>query len=103
MMMMIVAFHFHVELPLSEQSQAVNGSIVDIFSLCAYGFITLIIGTLISLFLSHLITHINRHLDEHPDQNKGERAESYKSIMSFAKIKCLNDTFFRIFISSLLL
>ena len=36
MMMMIVAFHFHVELPLSEQSQAVNGSIVDIFSLCAY-------------------------------------------------------------------
>ena len=102
MMMMIVAFYFHVEVPLSEQSQAEKGATIDIFSLCAYGFITLIIGTLISLFLSHLITHINRHLDEHPDQNKGERAESYKSIMSFAKIKCLNDTFFRIFISSLL-
>lgn len=54
---------------------------------------TLIIGTLISLFLSHLITHLHRNLDEHPDQNKGERAESYKSIMSFAKIKWVNDTF----------
>ena len=63
---------------------------------------TLIIGTLISLFLSHLITHLHRNLDEHSDQNKGEKAESYKSIMSFAKIKWVNDTFLRIFISSLL-
>lgn len=39
MIMMIVVFHFHVEVPISEQSQAKNGAIVDIFSLCAYGFI----------------------------------------------------------------
>ena len=102
MLMMIVAFHFHVEVPLSEQSLAENGAIVDIFTSCSYGFITLIVGTLISLFLSHLITHLHRNLDGHPDQNKGERAESYKSIMSFAKIKCINDTFLRIFISALL-
>ena len=102
MIMMIVAFHFHVEVPLSEQSQAENGAIVDIFTSCSYGFLTLIVGTLISLFLSHLITHLHRNLDGHPDQNKGERAESYKSIMSFAKIKCINDTFLRIFISALL-
>ena len=102
MIMMIVAFHFHVEVPLSEQSLAENGAIVDIFTSCSYGFITLIVGTLISLFLSHLITHLHRNLDGHPDQNKGERAESYKSIMSFAKIKCINDTFLRIFISALL-
>ena len=102
MMMMIVAFYFHVEVPLSEQSQAEKGATIDIFSLCAYGFITLIIGTIISLSLSHLITHVHRKLDEHPDQNKGEKAESYKSIMSFAKINCLNNTIFRIIISSLL-
>ena len=102
MIMMMVAFHFHVEVPLSDQSQAKEGSIVDIFCLAAYGFITLIIGTLISLFLSHVITHLHRHLDEHPDQNKGEKAENYKSIMSFAKNKCISDTPFRIFISSMI-
>ena len=41
-------------------------------------------------------------MEDHPDQNKGEKAESYKSIMSFAKGKCINDTIFRIFISSML-
>ena len=102
MIMMMVAFHFHVEVPLSDQSQAKEGSIVDIFCLAAYGFITLIIGTLISLLLSHVITHLHRHLDEHPDQNKGEKAENYKSIMSFAKNKCISDTPFRIFISSMI-
>ena len=102
MIMMMVAFHFHVEVPLSDQSKAKNGALVDIFCLAAYGFITLIIGTLISLFLSHVITHLHRNLDEHPDQNKGERAENYKSIMSFAKNKCISDTPFRIFISSMI-
>ena len=65
---------------------------VDIFSYIAYGLVCLITGTLISLFLSHLITHLHRNLEEHPDQNKGERAENYKSIMCFANIKYINDT-----------
>ena len=102
MMMMMVAFHFHVEIPLTDQSQAEKGSIIDIFTNAAYGFVSLIIGTLISLFLSHVITHLHRNLDEHPDQNKGEKAENFKSIMSFAKTKCLKETPFKIFISSLL-
>jgi hypothetical protein len=91
MLMMIVAFHFHVEIPVNEKSQALNGAMVDIFSYIAYGLVCLITGTLISLFLSHLITHLHRNLEEHPDQNKGERAENYKSIMSFAKIKYINE------------
>ena len=100
--MMIVAFHFHVEIPVNEKSQALNGAMVDIFSYIAYGLVCLITGTLISLFLSHLITHLHRNLEEHPDQNKGERAENYKSIMSFANIKYINDTPFWIIISCLL-
>ena len=102
MLMMIVAFHFHVEIPVNEKSQALNGAMVDIFSYIAYGLVCLITGTLISLFLSHLITHLHRNLEEHPDQNKGERSENYKSIMSFANIKYINDTPFRIIISCLL-
>ena len=99
MIMMLVAFHFHVEVPVTDQSSAKDGSIVDVFVYAAYGFVTLIVGTLISLLLSHIITHLHRNLDEHPDQNKGEKAENYKSIMSFAKAKCLSDTPFRILIS----
>jgi hypothetical protein len=102
MLMMIVAFHFHIELPLTKESKALRGSIFDVFVYAAYGFVTLIVGTAISLILSHIITHLHRNLDEHPDQNKGEKAESYKSIMSFAKSKCISDTPFRIFISSML-
>ena len=102
MIMMLVAFHFHVEVPVTDQSQAEKGSIVDVFVYAAYGFVTLIVGTLISLLLSHIITHLQRNLDEHPDQNKGEKAESNKSIMSFAKVKCIGDVPFRIFISSMI-
>ena len=102
MMMMLVAFHFHVEIPVTEQSQAQDGAIVNLFVYAAYGFVTLILGTLISLCLSHIITHLHRNLDEHPDQNKGEKAENYRSIMSFAKVKCIKDVPFRVFISSLL-
>ena len=102
MIMMLVAFHFHVDIPITDQSKAENGAIVDVFVYAAYGFVTLIVGTLISLILSHIITHLHRSLEEHPDQNKGEKAENYKSIMSFAKIKCIGNLPFRIFISFLL-
>ena len=102
MIMMLVAFHFHVNIPVTEQSQAPDGSIVDVFVYAAYGFITLITGTLISLTLSHIITHLHRGLDSHPDENKGEKAENHKPIMAFAKVKCIGDIPFRIIISSIL-
>ena len=103
MIMMLVAFHFHVDIPLSEKSQAEAGSLVDVFVYAAYGFVTLILGTLISLCLSHIITHLHRSLDRHPDEDKGEKAESYNSIMSFAKVKYMKDIYFKIFISFLLI
>ena len=102
MIMMLVAFHFHVQIPVVIQSFAKDGAIVDVFVYAAYGFITLITGTLISLLLSHIITHLHRSLDSHPDENKGEKAECYRSIMSFAKVKCMSDTVFRIIISFIL-
>ena len=100
--MMLVAFHFHVQIPVVIQSLAKDGAIVDVFVYAAYGFITLITGTLISLLLSHIITHLHRSLDSHPDENKGEKAESHRSIMSFAKVKCMGETPFRIIISFIL-
>ena len=96
MIMMLVACHFHVQIPTVIQSLAKDGAIVDVFVYAAYVFITLIVGTLISLILSHIITHLHRSLDSHPDENKGEKAESHRSIMSFAKVKCIGNIPFRI-------
>ena len=103
MILMLVAFHFHIAFPVVEPSEAEEGSIIDVFVYAAYGFFTLILGTIISLFLSHIITHLHRSLDEHPDQNKGEKAESYTALISFAKSEYLGTTFFRVLISILLL
>ena len=102
MILMLVAFHFHIEFPIIDQSEAEKGSIINVFVYAAYGFCTLIIGTIISLSLSHIITFLNRSLDEHPDQNKGEKAESYTALITFAKSKYLGKKPFRILISILL-
>ena len=102
MILMLVGFHFHVPFPVVPPSEAEEKTIVDVFVYAAYGFFTLILGTLISLFLSHVITHLHRSLDEHPDQNKGQKAESYKSLISFAENKYFGRIFFRILITVLL-
>ena len=59
MIMMLVAFQFHINLPVSDKSKAIDGSVFDVFIYAAYGFVTLITGTLVSLTLSHIITHLN--------------------------------------------
>ena len=102
LILMLVAFHFHIEFPVTEQSEIEKGSIIDVFVYAAYGFLTLILGTVISLCLSHIITHLNRSLDEHPDQNKGEKAESYTALITLAESKLLGKKLFRIIISFLL-
>ena len=102
MTLMLVAFHFHIEFPVEKPSEAKDGSIVDVFVYAAYGFVTLITGTIISLCLSHILTHLDRNLNEHPDQNKGKRAESFTALISFAENKYLGKRKFRLLISVLL-
>jgi hypothetical protein len=88
---------------LTEQSEIEKGAIVNVFVYAAYGFLTLIIGTIISLCLSHIITHLHRSLDEHPDQNKGEKAESYTALISYAESKIFGKKNFQVIISILLI
>ena len=99
--MMVLAYHLLIEIPVVPQSLAKDGFTIDIVVYETYGFISLIAGTFISLFLSHIITHLNRNLKSHPDENKGENAENLRSIMSFAKTKYIGDKPFRIIISIL--
>ena len=96
--MMILAYHILVQIPVVKQSLAKYGTTIDIVVYEAYGFISLIVGTFVSLFLSHIITYLNRNLKSHPDENKGENSENPRSIMSFAKIKYIGDKPFRIII-----
>ena len=103
MILMLVAFHFHIQFPLDEKSEIEKGAIVNVFVYAAFGFLTLIIGTIISLCLSHIITHLHRSLDEHPDQNKGEKAESYTALISFAESKIFGKKSFQVLISILLI
>ena len=103
MILMLVAFHFHIQFPLTEKSEIEKGAIINVFVYAAYGFLTLIIGTVISLCLSHIITHLHRSLDEHPDQNKGEKAESYTALISLAESKIFGKKIFQKIISILLI
>ena len=97
--MMSFAYYFLIDFPLIEQSRAKDGAIVELFVHGAYSLFTLITGTFISLLLTHIIIHLHRSLYSHPDENKGENAENLKSIMSFAKVKCVKDIPFRVIIS----
>ena len=46
---------------------------------------------------------MHRSLDEHPDQNKGEKAESYTALISFAESKIFVKLNFQVIISILLI
>jgi hypothetical protein len=97
--MLLLTYHFLIPIPVSEQSLTKEKTIVDIVVTEKYGYISLVIGTFISLILSHIISNLNRSLDSHPDENKGEKAESNIAIMRFAKMKYIGDIPFRIIIS----
>ena len=101
MILMLVAFHFDVKFPITGIGVKEN-VYVDVYVLAAYGFLTLLTGTCFSLGLSHIITHLHRGLDEHPDQNKGEKAESYKSLITFAESKYISKEYFQLIITILL-
>jgi len=73
MIMMLVAFHFHVEFPVQSVGYVDQPTFVDIFVYPAIGFMLLMFSTLFSLLISHLMSHLNAHVissgkeDEAPD------------------------------------
>ena len=101
MILMLVAFQFHVIFPIVSETVE-EASIVDIYVDVAFGFVLLLIGTCLSLALSHIITHLHRGLDEHPNENKGEKAESFKSLISYANVNGKGKYLFRGFITLIL-
>ena len=102
LIIILVVFHIHIEFPVIKSSEANHGLIIDVFSHFDVDLVNLIIANIISLFLTHIIPHLHRSLDDHLDQNKGEKAESYKALICFAKSNCFGKIFNRIFITFIL-
>ena len=100
--MLLLDFHFLIPIPVVPQYSTKEKTIIDIVVEEKFGYVALIVGTFVLLILSHILIHLHRSLDSHPDENKGEKAQSCKAIISFAKVKYLKKIPFRIILSILL-
>ena len=96
---LLLTYHFLIPIPVAKQSLAKEKTIIDIVVTEKYGYSSLIIGIFFLLILSHIISNLNRSLYSHPDEDKGEKAQSCRAIICFAKMKYIGDIPFRIIIS----
>lgn len=82
MLMMLVALHFHIVFPV--KGEDVEGPMmIDLYVYPAYGFLTLALGTLVSLIMSHLVLGAHRILERGATDNTVETAVEKKPLMSF--------------------
>jgi hypothetical protein len=69
MTLMMVAFHFHVEIPTAVGSAA-PASLVELLVQAKFGFVVFVLATMLSLGTGHVIVAIHRHIE------RAERVES---------------------------
>lgn len=62
MIMMLVAFHVHIEFPAVQTAYLDKPTVLDVYVYPAYGFLMLMVSTVTSLFLSHLMMALHRSL-----------------------------------------
>ena len=62
MIMMLVAFHVHIEFPAVQTAYLAKPTVLDVYVYPAYGFLMLMVSTITSLFLSHLMMALHRSL-----------------------------------------
>lgn len=92
MIMMLVAFHFRIDFPVVNPDAVENSIRADIYVYPAYGFVSLIIATLISLLMSHIIIGIHRKtLPDTPGADCDD-AQNWR-IIAFYSVKKLNPIF----------
>ncbi|KAH0786032.1 hypothetical protein GPJ56_010050 [Histomonas meleagridis] len=80
MILMLVAFHFSLEIPKADENAELDGAmVVNLWVYPAYGFVTLMIGTVVSLALSHIMLALVRYVDKSME----EKEEDEKKIPLF--------------------
>jgi len=94
MIMMLVAFHFDIEFPIVNSDDITKPTAVQIFVYPAYGFVSLIIATLVSLIMSHIILGLHRYIQPPTSENDCDDAQRWRPMILY----CANskDSLFRL-------
>lgn len=75
MTLMLIAFHIKLDFPIVNTEDIHKPTFINIWVYPGYGFITLILGTLMSLAISHIICIMNRKAKKY---NKEEKVSTIK-------------------------
>jgi hypothetical protein len=87
MILMLVAFHIAISFP-TVSSQVKAPLTIFLYVYPAYGFVTLMIGTIVSLTLSHVILAIDRYVDE-SFESDNDAPEEKIALLNFCKTSWL--------------
>ncbi|BFU23488.1 hypothetical protein EHI8A_065250 [Entamoeba histolytica HM-1:IMSS-B] len=85
MILMIMAFYFDVPLPIRHPNSVSDPMTIKLYVDPEYGFVTLLLGTLISLLLSHVMVGIHNKILSNPTDNIGEKATIKKPLLCFTR------------------
>lgn len=90
MIMMLVAFHVHIEFPSVQPAYLAKPTVLDVYVYPAYGFLMLMVSTITSLFLSHLMMALHRSLAKtasDADDDATPEARRKRSLFFYLKPK----------------
>ena len=83
MVLMIIAFHFHISLPV-QNPEVEEPFAVNLFVYPAYGFVTLAVGTIVSLAISHIMLALDRYVDDALDESQ-QTSHKFRPLFTFCK------------------
>jgi len=84
MIMMLVAFHFNIQFPIVNTQDITKPTAIQIFVYPAYGFLALIIGTLVSLVMSHVLLGLHRYVQPDDHLNDCDDAKRWRPMFLYA-------------------
>jgi len=83
MIMMLVAFHFDIKFPIVNTADISKPTAVQIFVYPAYGFLALILGTLMSLLMSHVLLGFHRYIQPATTENDCDDAKRWRPMILY--------------------
>jgi len=84
MIMMLVAFHFNIRFPILNSDDIAKPTQIQIFVYPAYGFLALILGTLISLLMSHVLLGLHRYIQPDDHMNDCDDAQRMRPMICYS-------------------
>ncbi|KAL7719118.1 Uncharacterized protein QTN25_003494 [Entamoeba marina] len=85
MVLMIVAFYMNIPLPIENADSVDDPVLVNLFVYPAFGFVTLLMGTIMALLLSHVQVIVNNILLRNKTDNLGAEANKWRPLCWYAR------------------